>query len=119
MKTTFVTDLLQNWQTTKPNLYSIADRLYQCIKQQAPELIEKVKYGGILFYRTEAESSVICGVFVYQQHVSLEFSQGAQFEDVYQQLEGSGRFRRHLKFRNRNELDTKNLNYYLALAIHS
>lgn len=119
MKTAPVNDLLQDWQTTKPDLYPIAQSLYQRIKQQAPELIEKVKYGGILFYRTEAESSGICGVFVYQQHVSLEFTQGAQFNDTYQQLEGSGKFRRHLKFNNLNQIEAKNLDYYLALAIQT
>lgn len=114
-----VIKLLEDWQSTKPELYPIANTIYQRIIQQAPELIETVKYGGILFSRTEAESSTVCGVFVYTGHVSLEFSQGVLLKDPHHELEGSGKYRRHLKLKHLNDLDTKHLDDYLTWAIQA
>jgi hypothetical protein len=109
--------LLDDWQSTHPDLYPIVDSIYQRIKQLAPELIETVKYGGILFAQNEEESSSVCGVFVYAAHVSLEFTHGAEFDDPFQQLEGSGKFRRHLKFKTPSDLETKQIDTYIALAL--
>lgn len=114
-----VSKLLEDWQSTKPELYPIASAIYQRIRQQAPELIETPKYGGILFSRTKAESSTICGVFIYTAHVTLEFSQGAQLNDPHRALEGSGKYRRHLKFKHLDDLDAKHLNDYLTWAIQA
>lgn len=119
MKNPNAIKLLEDWQSTKPELYPIADTIYQHIKQQAPELIETVKYGGILFSRTEAESSAVCGVFVYTGHVSLEFSQGAQLNDPHRALEGSGKYRRHLKFKHLDDLGARYLDDYLTWAIQA
>ena len=119
MKSPNAIKLLEDWQSTKPELYPIVDKIYQRIKQQAPELIETVKYGGILFSQTEAESSTVCGVFVYTGHVSLEFSQGAQLKDPHRELEGSGKYRRHLKFKHLDDLDAKHLDDYLTWAIQA
>lgn len=114
-----VLKLLDDWQSIQPDLYPIVDTIYQQIRQHAPELIEQVKYGGILFSRTEAESSTVCGVFMYTAHVSLEFSQGAQLDDPHHQLEGSGKYRRHLKFKTTADLHNKHLKDYLCRALET
>ena len=54
------------------------------IVQIADTVDEEVKYGGILF----AAPVPFCGIFVYKQHVSVEFSHGAKIEDPYGLLEG-------------------------------
>lgn len=109
--------LLDDWKSTRPDLYPLVARLYEQIKQHAPNLLEQVKYGGILFSQTEAESSGVCGLFMYSAHVSLEFSQGVQLKDPQGQLEGSGKYRRHLKFKTLDDLEKKQpLNFIKDLS---
>lgn len=112
-----VSKLLDDWQYTRPDLYPLAEELYRQIRQHSPDLLEQVKYGGILFSRTEAESSSVCGVFMYSAHVSLEFSQGAQLNDPQHQLEGSGKYRRHLKFKTLDDLELKQPLHFFNLAL--
>lgn len=56
---------------------------------------EEVKYGGLLY----SAGAPFCGLFCYSAHVSLEFSQGARLPDPGGCLLGDGKFRRHLKFK--------------------
>jgi|SRR5690554_185362 len=60
-----------------------------------PDLEEGIKYGGLVFSRG---GKLVGGIYVYKNHLSIEFSQGANFEDPDSLLEGSGKFRRHLKY---------------------
>lgn len=112
-----VSKLLDDWQSTRPDLYPLIERLYRQLRQHAPELLEQVKYGGILFSRTETESSSVCGIFMYSTHVSLEFSQGAQLNDPQHQLEGSRKYRRHLKFNTLDDLEQKQPLHFFNLAL--
>lgn len=77
---------------------------------------EEIKYGGLLFSVAGLQFG---GVFVYKQHVSFEFSHGAAIADPYGHLEGAGKGRRHLKLRNRRDLQDKRLAAYLTLALRA
>lgn len=112
-----VIKLLDDWESTRPDLYPLVEALYQQIRQHTPDLIEQVKYGGILFSRTEAESSSVCGLFMYTAHISLEFSQGVHLNDPQRQLEGSGKYRRHLKFKTLDDLELKHPLHFINLAL--
>lgn len=80
----------------------------------APGVGEEVKYGGLLF---SAEGSAFCGVFAYTAHVSLEFGQGAAMADPAGVLEGAGKGRRHIKFREIADLQRFELAAYLKQAL--
>ena len=82
------------------------------ILQIADTVDEEVKYGGILF----AAPVPFCGIFVYKQHVSVEFSHGAKIEDPYGFLGGQGKGRRHVKLHTLEDLEKKYLTDYLRLA---
>lgn len=112
-----VVKLLDDLESTRPDLYPIVTRLYKQIKQHAPNLIEQVKYGGILFSEIEAESSGVFGLFMHTAHVSLEFSQGVQLNDPQGQLQGSGKYRRHLKFKTLDDLEQKQPLHFVKLAL--
>jgi hypothetical protein len=112
-----VIKLLDDWESTRPDLYPLVARLYKQVKQHAPNLMEQVKYGGILFSQTEAESSGVCGLFMYSSYVSLEFSQGVQLNDPQGQLQGSGKYRRHLKFKTLDDLEQKQPLHFVKLAL--
>ena len=107
-----VKNLLDDWQTSNPALYEIADSVRAKIWQLADAVGEEVKYGGILFAAPEP----FCGIFVYKQHVTVEFGHGAETADPHGLLEGKGKGRRHLKLHTLEDVENKHLADYLRLA---
>jgi hypothetical protein len=101
----------------------------QLMQQRVPGLTEQVKYGGILFSgyagadhaavdHTGSQHTVAFGgVFAYQQHVSVEFSHGAQISDPYGLLQGNGKGRRHLKLFTLADVENSQLAQYIPLAL--
>lgn len=107
-----VKNLLDDWQIVNPALYEIANSVRTRILQLADTVDEEVKYGGILFAAPEP----FCGIFVYKQHVSVEFIYGAGIADPHGLLEGKGKGRRHLKLHTLEDVENKHLTDYLRLA---
>ena len=107
-----VKNLLDDWEIDNPALYEIASSVRTKILQIADTVDEVVKYGGILF----AAPVPFFGIFVYKQHVSVEFSHGAKIEGPDGLLEGKGKGRRHGKLHTLEDLEKKYLTDYLRLA---
>ena len=107
-----VKKLLDDWKIGNSALYEIASSVRTRILQLADTVDEEVKYGGILFAAPEP----FCGIFVYKQHVSVEFSHGAEIVDPHGLLEGKGKGRRHLKLHTLEDVENKHLANYLQLA---
>ncbi|WP_294347439.1 DUF1801 domain-containing protein [Prosthecochloris sp.] len=79
-----------------------------------PDLSEAVKYGGIVFLK---DRELTGGIFVYKEHVSVEFSHGASFHDPDAILEGKGKYRRHIKLRGGlEEVSEKRVTVMIAQA---
>ena len=95
-----------------PGMYPIAERARQLLHNMLPQASERVIYGGFMF-ATEVD---VCGVFVYTEHVSVEFGRGAELADPHGALEGKGKFRRHIKLRSADDIESKHLSEYVALA---
>jgi len=81
-----------------------------------PRAEERMMYGGILF---SEEVEDFCGLFVRKHHISLEFSQGVQMNDPNRFLEGTGKFRRHLKIRAYEEIKGKEVVSFVKQAYNS
>lgn len=107
-----VKNLLEDWEIDNPALCEIANNVRTRILQLADKVDEEVKYGGILY----AAPKPFCGIFVYRQHVTVEFSHGAEIEDPHGLLEGKGKGRRHLKFHTLEDIENKHLMDYLQLG---
>ena len=70
----------------------------EIVEQIAHDVRFLPKYGGeVLVHGPESDKKFVSGIYVYKDHVSLEFSQGASFDDPDGRLEGKGKGRRHLK----------------------
>jgi hypothetical protein len=91
----------------------IALALRQEILELAKAAEERIMYGGVLYYLEDS----FCGIFSYKTHVSLEFSEGYKLQDPEGRLEGSGKFRRHLKFKQLADVKTKQPAAYIKQAI--
>jgi hypothetical protein len=100
---------LEDLKAFDSNNYVIVEEVRRILFQTFPEIEESVKYNGLM-YKTDVG---IGGVFTYTNYTSLEFSNGYLLDDKYKQLEGSGKFRRHIKLESVAEVTTKNISYYL------
>ena len=88
-------------------------RIRSLLLETCPGLTEAVKYGGIVFLKNE---ELVGGIFVYREHVSVEFSQGSSFPDPDAVLEGKGKYRRHIKLRGLEEIEAKHVAGFIAFA---
>lgn len=90
----------------------------EIIDQLAPDVHYMVKYGGEVFAPYPDDTgSFVGGIFSYKQHMSVEFSTGASFDDPDGYLEGGGKLRRHLKLRSLDDVKTKNTGFFLSQAL--
>ena len=96
-----------------PKKQQIALALRREIHKLAKNVEERMMYGGVLYYLEDA----FCGIFCYKAHVSLEFGEGHMLQDPKGRLEGSGKFRRHLKFKELADVKTKQPATYIKQAI--
>jgi len=87
--------------------------LHQLILRAAPAASYFSKYGGALYtVKPKLKESHFCGVFVRDDHIELEFRQGAALRDPDKLLNGRGHSRRHIKFYKPDDFD---LNKVLTL----
>lgn len=70
--------------------------------------------GGILF---SLDSEDFSGLFVRQKHISFEFSKGFLMKYFNKFLEGSGKFRRHLKIRTKEDIKNKKIEFFVKQAL--
>lgn len=78
------------------------------IAEVCPTAGRRPMYGGIVFEREPGvHKTMVCGHFVYKQHVSLEFGNGYRFSDPESVLEGKGKYRRHLKLKSPDDIHSK------------
>lgn len=100
--------------------------IFQAIEGAIKEIIEDIapdvrfvpKYGGeVLAPDPDSDKKFVGGIYVYKDHVSLEFSQGASFDDPDGALEGKGKNRRHLKFEVVENVESKGADGFLKQAL--
>lgn len=96
----------------------IADAVKEIVDQIDPDVRYVPKYGGeVLVLDPDDDNKFVGGIFSYKSHVSLEFSEGASFDDPNARLEGKGKFRRHLKFENVDDVNAKDTRGFLKQAL--
>lgn len=109
-----VENFLADLQFASPDKLEVIELIRSIFLSADDELTEEIKYGGLVF---NLSGALIGGVFPYKEHVSIEFSNGADFPDPAGLLEGKGKKRRHLKIREIADVAAKNTNAYVVLAV--
>jgi len=99
-----IKQLLQDFDYVNPELGKIIRSLHKTVMSIAPDLEEKIMYGGIIFV---IPNRMFCGLFLRKNHVSVEFDLGYLLKDTEKHLEGSGQYRRHLKIFNKKDIKIK------------
>ncbi len=97
------TNILNGEQfNTLQELRKIVFRIY-------PKTNERMMYGGIMFSLDEDFG----GIFTRKNHISFEFGSGYKMEDPNNFLEGSGKFRRHLKIKSFSDIEDKTVDFFV------
>ena len=95
----------------------LTEEIEAIIDEVCPDAGRRSMYGGILF---EAEAgnpkTMVCGHFIYTNHVSLEFSNGYKFSDPDGVLEGKGKYRRHIKLIKQSDIVDKSVRSMIEQA---
>lgn len=99
------------------SLMSLAEELETYIQDVIPKSSRISKYGGVLFtLKPDEKEGQFCGVFIYNTHVQISFSKGAHIADAKNLLSGSGKSRRHINFKTREDVNDKDLKKLLVQA---
>ncbi len=105
-----VNNFLQDLDLVEESKRKIIIALRQLVLEIAPTAKEEIKYGGLVYL---IEARLFCGIFIRKNHISLEFDKGAEIQDMDSFLEGSGKYRRHLKFFKQEDIKNKKAAYYI------
>ena len=84
--------------------------LRKLVSKIAPNAKEEIKYGGLVFV---SDKRLFCGIFIRKNHISIEFDKGAELSDPDDFLEGSGKYRRHIKILQQEDIKNKKVEYYI------
>lgn len=109
-----VNEFLVDIESTFPDVIETVKEIRKRFFKENPAIDEEIKYGGIAF---NVSGQLVGGIFVYKQHISIEFSHGAQFTDNEGFLEGKGKLRRHLNILDISDIKNKNINAYIKQAV--
>lgn len=109
-----IASLLEDIRLLSEQRYLVSSAVRDLIQLRFKPVDEVIKYGGILFSSGGVQ---FCGLFVYKDHVSVEFGHGAAIKDPFGHLEGAGKLRRHLKLTDPADIEAKQLGQYLTLAL--
>jgi hypothetical protein len=95
----------------------LTDWMMQTVARHAPDVGHRPMYGGIVFERElGAPKTCLCGIYAYSEHMSVEFTHGAAFDDPLGVLEGAGKHRRRIKLRSMGDILAKDVEGYIARA---
>lgn len=108
-KDTKIQNFLNDLEDFDNPKYVIIQELRKIVFEIFPEVQERMMYGGIMFTTNDDFG----GVFPSKKHVSFEFSQGYLLNDPEKKLEGTGKFRRHLKIRTLGEIMEKDVGFFV------
>jgi hypothetical protein len=89
-----VNNFLSDMQSISKNQFDMVMSIRDIFLGANEKLVEDIKYGGLVF---NLLNLLIGGIYIYKQHILIEFSNGFDFTDTDFILEGSGKKRRHLK----------------------
>ena len=105
---------LRDTQLVSPENHAMIIAIRDIFRKVDASFGETIKYGGLVFM---SGKDLVGGIFVYRNHLSIEFSVGAGFADPDGFLEGKGKHRRHLKIRAMEDIEAKKVATYVAQTV--
>lgn len=108
-----VQNFLEGIMMIDPDQYNSLLEMRDIVFDIYPETNERIIYGGIMF---SINTQDFGGLFVNKNHISFEFGKGFEMKDPSKLLEGTGKFRRHLKIRSIEDIKNKEVVFFVKQA---
>jgi hypothetical protein len=109
-----INDFLTDLENVSVEKLKIVIALRDLFLKESSNLVEDIKYGGVVF---SLSKGLIGGIYIYKEHISIEFSNGADFTDIDVVLGGKGKKRRHLKIYSQDDISDKTSEYFIKQAV--
>ena len=93
--------------------FHILQKLREIVFNIYPNTDERMMYGGIMFSLEDDFG----GNFLRKNHISFEFGIAFKMKDPNKLLEGTGKFRRHLKIKSLSDIKDKTVDYFVKQAV--
>ena len=95
----------------------LTEEIDAIIGEVCPGAGRRSMYGGIVFELEPGNpKTMVCGHFVYKNHVSIEFTKGNELRDPKGVLEGNGKYRRHIKLTRHGDIYEKSVRSMIEQA---
>ncbi len=107
---------LDDMESVSIEQFEIVSVIRSLFLDTVPQLNESIKYGGLTY---SLSKELVGGIFTYKEHISVEFSNGADFQDLHEVLEGQGKRRRHIKIRKKEDIEGKSVAFYISAVTKS
>ncbi|MCK4251990.1 DUF1801 domain-containing protein [candidate division WOR-3 bacterium] len=104
-----INNFIQDIQFIDEDKKEIVVSLKKLVSKICPNVKQEIKYGGLVF----VSDRLFCGIFVRKNHISIEFDRGANMQDPDNFLEGGGKYKRHLKIFQKEDIKNKKVEYYV------
>jgi hypothetical protein len=105
----YVAAKLEPWQR------EIVEALRTLVGEAAPEATELITYGSPGWKGTR--NKLLAIISPSAKHITFSFSRGADFDDGYDLLEGSGKVTRHVKIKDLAGIHQEAFRSYVAQAV--
>lgn len=102
------------WKKDQMKINEITAAVSDYIIALAPHLETTVKWGQGCFVK---EGVPVIYIHTEPDHIQLGFYNGSALDDPNRYLEGSGKFVRHLKIISYEDIQTKNVDFYVNQVI--
>ena len=109
-----VKSFLDDLQMSNEAHFEIFLKIREIVLNVSPDLEDDIKYGGLVFLEGNL---LICGIFSYREHLSIEFGRGVELDDPNKLLEGNGKYRKHLKIYNMNDVENKDVKGFVEKVV--
>ncbi len=93
--------------------FNILQKLREIVFRNYKKTEERMMYGGIMF----SFKGDFGGLFVRKKHISFEFGNGFRMNDPNKILEGTGKFRRHLKIKSLADIEEKKVDFFVRQSL--
>jgi len=94
--------------------YELLNAMRDIVFKIYPRVQERMMYGGIMF---SYDKNDFGGLFIRKNHISFEFARGYLMKDPKKLLEGSGKFRRHLKIGTLENVKSTDVRFFVKQAL--
>lgn len=107
---TRVEEFVHELEAASAEQAQIVEMVRETYARIKPDIEERFIYGGIGFF---LNGELAGGVYAYKKHVSVVFSRGNELSDPDGVLEGGGKFRRHIKVLEADDVRSKNVEFFV------